>query len=288
MDTLQRLGFAPDARVLILNCDDLGMCQTANQSIFECLAAGVATSATVMMPCPWAYDAVERWKRHKDFAVGVHLTLTSEWSTYRWRPLLGPDQVPGLVDEDGFMPRDPREVQRRATPDEVFAECKAQIELALRWGLEPTHLDSHMGTLQTDPRFLLVYAKLAKAYRLPLRMASRRQYEQLGAASAWDAAAEVGIASVDHLVLDDPSPDESAESFATRVLRSLKPGVSEAFLHPSRLTPEIEAIFSEAAHRDEEFRLLAKDGVLAHVIQDSGIQLISYALIRDRIARENG
>ncbi|MCY0869177.1 MAG: polysaccharide deacetylase family protein [Firmicutes bacterium] len=284
---LQWLGFEQDDRVLILNCDDLGMCQTANESIFECLRVGVATSATVMVPCPWAYDAVQRWKENRNLSVGIHLTLTSEWSTYRWRPLLSADRVPGLVDEFGFMPRDPLEVQRRATPDEVYAECEAQIDMGLRWGLEPTHLDSHMGTLQTDPRFLLVYAELGRKYHLPIRMASRRQYEELGAAPAWDAASKVGIAAVDHLVLEDRRADEDADSFASRVLTALEPGVTEAFLHPSRMTPEIQAIFPEAAHRDEEFRLLAKDGTIARVIRERGIHLISYALIRDRVARGN-
>ena len=128
------------------------------------LKAGVATSATLMVPCPWALDGLEQ---ARGFDIGVHLTFTAEYPTYRWRPLTG---AKSLCDEQGYMPAEPATVWARADLAEVAAECRAQIDQALAWGLDPTHLDAHMGTMQIEPRYFALFVDLAVEYRLPLRM----------------------------------------------------------------------------------------------------------------------
>ena len=161
----ERLGYAPDARLLIVNCDDLGSSRAANVAIYEALRDGVATSATLMVPCPWARDAAAMY-RGED--VGVHLTLNAEWSNYRWGPIT---HSPSLLDGDGGFPRTVEDVWDHADLDEVRKECRAQVERAIYWGFDVSHLDSHMGTLQLRPAFFDVYLETAVDFGLPLRMA---------------------------------------------------------------------------------------------------------------------
>ena len=161
MSLAERLGYAPDAKLLIVNCDDLGSSRSANVAVYEALRDGVATSATLMVPCPWARDAAAMY-RGED--VGVHLTLNSEWDTYRWGPIT---HSPSLLDGDGGFPRTVDDVWDHADLDEVRKECRAQLERAIYWGFDVSHLDSHMGTMQLRPEFFDVYLELAVEFRLP-------------------------------------------------------------------------------------------------------------------------
>ena len=133
--------------------------------MYDSLRNGLATSATLMVPCPWARDAAAMY-RGED--VGVHLTLNSEWDTYRWGPTT---HSPSLLDGDGGFPRTVEDVWDHADLDEVRKECRAQIERAIFWGFDVSHLDSHMGTMQLRPEFFDVYLEMAVDFRLPLRMA---------------------------------------------------------------------------------------------------------------------
>ena len=118
-----------------------------------------------MVPCPWARDAAAQY-RGED--VGVHLTLNAEWETYRWGPIT---HAPSLLDGDGGFPRTVEDAWDHADLDEVRRECRAQIERAIFWGFDVSHLDSHMGTLQLRADFFDVYLELAVDFGLPLRMA---------------------------------------------------------------------------------------------------------------------
>ena len=160
----QRLGYPADAKLVIINADDLGSCHSANVGVFECLATGTVTSATLMVPCPWAREASSRY-RGED--VGVHLTLNAEYELYRWGPIT---HAPSLLGGDGGFPRTVEDVWDHADLDEVRRECRAQIERAILWGFDVSHLDSHMGTLQLRPEFFDVYLDLAVEFGLPLRM----------------------------------------------------------------------------------------------------------------------
>ncbi|MFC5186927.1 ChbG/HpnK family deacetylase [Actinomadura harenae] len=141
MNLAERLGHAPDARLLIVNADDLGMCLSANTGILALLDAGAISSATVMTPCSWAPAAIGAAGGHD---VGVHLTLTSEWDSYRWGPVTRDAPVSSLVDADGYFPRDCRTVEERANPDEVYRELRAQVLKAISLGLDPSHADNHV------------------------------------------------------------------------------------------------------------------------------------------------
>ena len=194
MTTLaERLGYGPDAKLLIINCDDLGSSHSANDAIYDALRDGLATSATLMVPCPWAREAASRY-RGED--VGVHLTLTSEWDLYRWGPVT---HAPSLLDGDGGFPRTIHEVWDHADLDETRRELRTQIERAIVWGFDVTHLDSHMGTVQLRPEFFDIYLELAVEFGLPMRMAGASAERIIGFPFR-RLAAEEGVVFPDHLV----------------------------------------------------------------------------------------
>ncbi|GIX06576.1 MAG: hypothetical protein KatS3mg115_0979 [Candidatus Poribacteria bacterium] len=147
----ERLGYPPDARVLILHADDLGMCHEGNAAGREALEAGTVSSGSVMVPCPW-FPEFAAWARERpEWDLGVHLTLNSEWRGYRWGPVASSSEVPSLLDEEGYFYRDTRSLVQNARAEEVERECRAQVERALRFGIRPTHLDTHMGAALPAP-----------------------------------------------------------------------------------------------------------------------------------------
>jgi predicted glycoside hydrolase/deacetylase ChbG (UPF0249 family) len=154
-------------KLLIIHADDMGMSHSANRATIRAFETGAISSASLMMPCAWVAEAADWIKRNPTADVGLHLTLTSEWGTNRWRPVAPVDKVKGLLDPQGYMWRSVEDVVRRASPQEVETEIRAQVELALQMGLKPTHLDSHMGTLYADARFFEVFLKVAMEYRIP-------------------------------------------------------------------------------------------------------------------------
>jgi chitin disaccharide deacetylase len=164
----EKLGFPKGSRVLILHVDDVGMSWDSNQGAIQALEKGVANSVSIMMPCSWVPGFVHYMKEHPNIDAGLHLTLTSEWRDYRWGPLSGKAKVPGLVDSEGALWSSVEDVIKNATPDEVEAEIRAQIERAKTFGFNPTHLDSHMGTLFAKPEFMQRYIKVGIENKIPV------------------------------------------------------------------------------------------------------------------------
>ncbi|UKJ07391.1 polysaccharide deacetylase family protein [Solitalea lacus] len=164
----ERLGWNKGDRVIILHVDDVGMSYDSNQGAIESIENGVANSLSVMMPCPWVSPIVKYIKEHPEVDAGLHITLTSEWNTYRWGPLAGREAVPGLVDNEGCMWKDVNLVRKSASANEVEREIKAQIKRAKMMGFKPTHLDSHMGTVFSKPGYLIKYIKIGKKEHIPI------------------------------------------------------------------------------------------------------------------------
>jgi predicted glycoside hydrolase/deacetylase ChbG (UPF0249 family) len=166
----EKLGYPKGSKVLIIHVDDAGMSFDSNQGAIEALTKGAASSTSVMMPCPWVPGFVHFLKKHPEIDAGLHLTLTSEWKNYRWGPLSGKAAVPGLVDEEGSLWPSVAEVVQHATADEVEKEIRAQLERARTMGFQPTHLDSHMGTIFASPEFLMRYIKVGIENHLPVML----------------------------------------------------------------------------------------------------------------------
>ncbi|MEO7398169.1 MAG: ChbG/HpnK family deacetylase, partial [Ilumatobacteraceae bacterium] len=168
MGTLaERLGFRADDRLVIISCDDLGSCHAANEGVYEALRDGLATCASLMVPAPWARDAALRCTERDD--IGVHLTLNCEHPTYRWGPIT---HAPSLHSGEAGFPRGVDDLWEHADPEEVLRECRAQIERALAWDVDVTHLAPHLSAITLRPEFFDVYLELAIEFRLPIRLPS--------------------------------------------------------------------------------------------------------------------
>jgi predicted glycoside hydrolase/deacetylase ChbG (UPF0249 family) len=266
----ERLGYPPDAKLLIVNCDDLGSSRSANVAVYEALRDGVATSATLMVPCPWARDAAAMY-RGED--VGVHLTLNSEWETYRWGPIT---HSPSLLDGDGGFPRTVEDVWDHADLDEVRKECRAQLERAIYWGFDVSHIDSHMGTMQLRAEFFDVYLEMAVDFRLPLRMAGASAERLIGFPYR-RLADEEGVVFPDHFVYTSVGSRRGIE----KALFDLAPGVTEVYLHPGIDTDELRASHPDWANRVEDHAYLTRDPSLRDLIDRAGVTLLGYRALRE-------
>ena len=271
MSLVERLGYGPGQRLLIVNCDDVGSSHAANLACLEAMTEGLATSGTLMVPCAWAREAVDMFA---GLDLGVHLTLTAEYPGYRWRSLTG---AASLHDADGFLPATAAEVFARASVPDVRAECRAQIEQALAWGVDVTHLDSHMGANQIDPRFFEVYVELAAEFALPLRMVGPAADARLGFSARAQAAA-AGIVFNDEFVSRWGHP--TAELMRS-VLPKLGPGVAEVNLHPVHDGPELRGYDKREPQIRIDDHAVTMDRTMADFIVGQGFAPISFRPLRD-------
>src|SRR6266850_5166479 len=164
----ERLGYPRDAKLLIVNADDLGMAHSIDSASTQAIETGAIRSASIMVPCPWFPSIAAYARSHPQADLGLHLTLTSEWKTYRWGPVLSKTQVPSLLAPDGYFYQTEAAAVAHIDPREAEAEIRAQIERAQAAGIHPTHLDSHMGVLYRTRPLLEVLLRVAREYRLPV------------------------------------------------------------------------------------------------------------------------
>jgi predicted glycoside hydrolase/deacetylase ChbG (UPF0249 family) len=277
------LGYPPDARLLIVNADDFGMCHAVNAGILRTLTAGVARSATLMAPCPWALHAMRLLRDHPDIAFGVHLTVVSEYADYRWGPLTPKHQVPSLLDETGFFYNNDRQAEllARAGLDELEVEFRAQIEAVLSTSLRPTHLDWHCLYDGGRPEIFDLTLGLATEYGLAMRVFDSTRSERLQ---------RRGLPAVDHGVVDSTRlPTAGKTARFVRMLRELPAGLSEWAVHPGLGTAEARGIDSWWMKRAADLRFLVSEEARETVAAE-GIVLLDYRALqaiwdRDRARR---
>jgi predicted glycoside hydrolase/deacetylase ChbG (UPF0249 family) len=271
MTLAERLGHNAHDRLVIINADGLGLCQAANEGVYQSLRTGVATNASLMVPCPWARDAAAH---HLGEDVGVHLTLNCEYDLYRWGPVT---QAPSLLDGDGGLPRTVSDMWDHADLDEVRREGRAQIERAILWGFDVSHIQSHKDALVLRPEFFDLYLELAADYRLPLRLPDASAEPTAGFPFR-RLAAEEGVLFPDHVVtLNGVGSRRALE----RALFELRPGVTELYAHPAADTPELRALATDWANRVDDLHLLVHDAAVRAMITRSGAKLVSYRALRD-------
>jgi len=292
---LNKLGYSQNDRLLIINADDFGMSHSTNEAVMELLKEGYISSATVMMPCPWAKEAVEFCRDNPEVNVGVHLTFTSEWNKYKWGPVNQNGRVDSLVDEYGYLHKSTEQVRKKAKREQVREEIRAQIEKALKLGLDPTHLDNHMGSLYglgEGECFLDIIFDFCEEYRLPFRLPTvfegkiekqvpKELVERIK--PYVEMAQSRGIALIDHLIgfsTGDKRDYESCRNEMIRTLRNLKPGITELYIHPAKDSEELRAITNNWLRRVNEYKVF-KDSEVRNVIEEEGIKIISWKELRD-------
>jgi predicted glycoside hydrolase/deacetylase ChbG (UPF0249 family) len=266
----ERLGYGQDDRLLVLSSDLLGQCHAANEGVYQSLRRGLATTSSLMVPAPWARQAAAGY-RGED--VGVHLTVNAELETYRWGPIT---HAPSLLDGDGGFPRTVADVWDHADIDEVRRECRAQVERAILWGFDVSHLTTHLGALQMRPEFFDVYLDLAIDFGLPIRLESA-VVEQTAGFPFRQLAAEEGVFFPDHFRFARGGGRRAIEA----ALYDLQPGVTEVLLEPAIDTAELREVDPAWGARAEELDLLTRDSAFEALIQRTGVTRIGYRAIRD-------
>ena len=272
----ERLGYKPTDKLLIVNCDDVGMCNAANMAVIDGMENGMITSGTIMTPCPWSGAIMDYAKNHPEKDFGVHLTHTAEWSFYRWGPVAPKEQVKGLCDPDGFLWRSVEEVYAHSNPAEALIEGRAQIKKALASGVPVTHIDSHMGTMQYSPDYFKAYVQLAMEFNLPLRMPSQSTMEKFKQPALREELAKQGVVFTDYFVYEELDNYKEVKPFWINIIKNLKPGVTEIFIHASKLSDELKAITGTAEKRAQEAACFTSDQEIKKLIKDKGVILIGY------------
>jgi predicted glycoside hydrolase/deacetylase ChbG (UPF0249 family) len=267
----ERLGAAPDARLLILNCADLGFCHAATTGVYAALRDGIATSASLLVPAPWSREAASRFRGDD---VGVRLALNAEHDRYRWGPIT---QAPSLLDGDGGFPRTVTDVWDHADLDEVRRECRAQVERAVLWGFDISHLDAHIDALLLRPEFFDVYLELAVEFGLPLRLPDDAVEPTVGFPIR-SLASDEGVLFADHAMT---VPVVDGRAALLDMLGSLAPGVTEITLHPAVDTAELRGATDDWARRAADADLLISDAGVAAAIESAGVHRIGYRPLRD-------
>jgi predicted glycoside hydrolase/deacetylase ChbG (UPF0249 family) len=278
-------------KTVILHADDVGMCHGANRAYLDLFRAGRLDSGSVMVPCPWFPEIAAVAREDSTLDLGVHLTLTSEWPSYRWGPISTRDPVCGLMDRDGYFPPNVATLRAMVKPEAARDEMRAQIERALAMGIDATHLDTHMGAALA-PEILPHTLALAGEYRLPLLL-PREIDSYLGVlklgevdralyAEAFAAMTASGMPAIDRFAMT-PNQPVSAETYRPIVVPEAE-GVTFVSLHPNA-PGDIEAITAAHPRQKPEWRIgeyeRFGDGTMAALIAEHGVARTGFRALRD-------
>jgi predicted glycoside hydrolase/deacetylase ChbG (UPF0249 family) len=268
------LGYPDDARLLIINADDFGMCHAVNAAVFRALKQGLLRSTTLMAPCPWAPQAMQFLRDHPEIAFGVHLTAISDWAGYRWRPIIDRDKTPSLLDHAGYFQgfEQRHESLARIDLDELETEFRAQIETVLAAGLHPTHLDWHALRIGGRRDIFGLLFRLAREYGLALRVMGRSEIESVQSR---------GLPCNDYDFVDSYAlePIDQPACYH-QMLRELPAGLSEWAVHPGLENAELLAIEGDSRHvRQRDFDFLMSQAAQA-IVKEEGILLIDYRTLQ--------
>jgi predicted glycoside hydrolase/deacetylase ChbG (UPF0249 family) len=273
----ERLGYPRDAKLLIVHADDLGMAHSVNAATIKAFESGLVNSGSIMVPCPWFAEIATYARANPQADLGLHLTLTSEWTSFRWGPLSSKDRVSSLLDKDGYFYLLETEAASHADPKEVELEITTQVERARAAGIQPTHLDSHMGTLYQNKALFEVFVRVARKYKLPVRVAR-----------TWFTRADFLPETLkpDDVYIDrvlDINPAVAANDWAafySDAIKKLEPGVTEVVIHLAYDDAEMRGATSNhpdwgAAWRQRDFEFFTSDA-FRKVLQENQIKLITW------------
>jgi predicted glycoside hydrolase/deacetylase ChbG (UPF0249 family) len=289
---LKRLGFSNNDRLVIIHTDDIGMCHASIQAYSELVEFGLISSGATMVPCSWFPQVALFCRQNPKVDMGVHLTLTSEWNTYRWSPVSTHRPDSGMIDAEGYFYRRSEDIQSNGDPETVQMELQSQLDRAISAGIAVTHLDTHMGTV-AHPKFVTGYIQLAIQNKLPFLFPRTDEvgFMHLGmdqvtasmAANFVSTLEEQGIPLVDHATgLDLDKPFNRSEQ-AKLAMTNLPVGITHFIIHPSMETPELISITPDWKSRVADYQTF-QDEKLRQYINNEGIQVIGYKTLKELLA----
>ena len=248
-----KLGYDENAKLLIIHADDIGVSHSENIGSFLAMETGVVNSGSIMMPCPWVPEVAEYVKAHPDADLGLHLTLTAEWKYMKWGPVAPVSKVPSLISENGYFYSDCLQFGQHADPAEVKIELRAQIEKAIKMGIHPTHLDSHMACLLfSSPEVFGTYLELGREYKIPVMVG--HFFLKAAPQSFLDLLTEEDIVIEKSITAGPQDYLDGMTQFYENVLNSLEPGVQILLIHTAYNNTEMRALTIDHLNWGAEWR----------------------------------
>lgn len=285
MSDLERLGYSEGSKLLIIHADDLGMCHSVNQASIDALEKGTVTCGSIMINCPWSPEIAKYYRDYSEIDVGVHVTLNSEWERYKWGPVAPDEKVPGLVDSNGYLPKSVEQVKEKAKPEEVEREIRAQVKKAFDFGIEPTHLDTHMGTVYERPEFFSAYCRIAKEFDItpmvvsPESTTARERIEE-------NSKMKFSINQYKKISSNFPNIDELISSVEEinlkarkkhfkNIIKNLPSGLNQVIVHLGYDRSELQGITENWKLRYNDYRIFT-DPKMRKFIEKQKIKLIGW------------
>jgi predicted glycoside hydrolase/deacetylase ChbG (UPF0249 family) len=283
MNLAQKLGYSENTKLLIIHADDAGLSHSENQATIKALQNGSVNSYSIMVPCPWFFEMAAFAKNNPNYDCGIHLTLTCEWENYKFRPVLPISEVSSLVDQNGYFYKTRSDFKNNAIPSEIKKELTAQIEKALQFGIQPTHLDSHMCSVGVTPDILEIYKELGKTYNLPVFI--NKQFVESISLSDEKYNFE-NMLLADDLLIGYFTDFEKGElrSYA-KALDNIKSGFNVFLLHPAFDDFEMQGITINHPNFGSEWRQIDFDFFTSEEckskLKENDIQLITWKEIQE-------
>ena len=284
----ERLGYPKDAKLVIIHADDLGVAHSENAASITAMEKGSVSSASIMVPCPWFPEIAAYAQANPAADLGLHITLTSEWKHYKWGPVTAKEKVPGLVNKNGFLYAAVDSVFMNANVLEMELETRNQVLRAKQFGIDPTHLDAHMGTALYRIDFLKAYLKVGHEFKIPVFIP--RQLE-VPLKVKLDTIVSDKDVVVDHIL--SASPEDLKQGFSkfyAEGIKNLKPGLTYLIIHTAFDDAEMRAITIDhpdwgAAWRQMDFDFFTS-AECKKLLKANNIYIITWREIRDKISRK--
>lgn len=284
----ERLGYPKDAKLVIIHADDLGVSHSENAASIAAMEKGSVSSASIMVPCPWFPEIAAYAQSHPAACLGLHITLTSEWKYYKWGPVTAKEKVPGLVNKNGFLYSSVDSVYQNASAAEVETEIRNQVLRAKHFGMDPTHLDAHMGTALQKLDYLKAYLKVGHEFKIPVFIP---RILEVPLKVNFDTIVSDKDVLVDHILSASPQDFKNGfVNFYTNGLKNLKPGLTYLIIHTAYDDAEMRAVTIDhpdwgAAWRQEDFNFFSS-AECKKILKDNHIYVITWKEIRDKIVRK--
>jgi len=286
---LEELGFSSSDRVVIFHIDDIGFSNAANIGSFECLNYKIASCGSIIVPAPWFLDAASIIKQRPHYDIGVHLTLTAEYETYRWRALSSVDPSSGLLSNDRCLWKTNEEAVKHISQETAEQEMRCQIDYALQSGIDVTHIDSHMGTV-INPKFLPSYLSLAREYQIPAFL-PRLNSEKISALGLGEftefflnlieSLEAEGFPLIDQMIIDTGGEYSDKVQYYCERFKEINPGLTHFLFHPAKMSPELQSIAPDSAKwRNQDYKAFTNP-LIRHCVEELDLKIIGYRQIRD-------
>jgi len=279
----EQLGYPKDSKLLIIHADDMGLANSVNTACIKAFENNGITSGSIMMPCPWALEIAGYAKDHPGMDVGVHLTMTAEWNLYKWGGIIPSDQIPSLLDSKGYFYPSVEELGKVAKGAEAEKELRAQIDKLISLGVQPTHIDTHMGSVLANPELIKIYMNLSDVYHLPV-LFPRAYLTWFPAEMAKALGTKIFL--LDNLFMLEPQMIKGNWIDAYKKgISELKPGLNQMIVHLALDNDEMKAISKGHDDYGSAWRQHDLDLVLSSEFKDllksNHVILITWRQIKD-------